>query len=240
MPNKLNLAGTETPYFKVISPAPNRGKRTYWNCICKRCGASCVISTDSIRGKGTKSCGCLKKDQLAERNHHNYTDLTGQRFGRLTVLKYEGSLRQHSAWLCKCDCGNTIITDSGSLWAGYRTSCGCQRTSIGAQLIEDILKRYNIVYQKEYNFSDLKSRTGSLLYFDFAIFNGNNQLDRLVEYDGEQHFSSKGDLVYFSDTLEQRQENDALKNEYCKKHNIKLIRIPYTEKNNITYERIFQ
>ena len=62
----------------------------------------------------------------------------------------------------------------------------------------------------------------------------------MVEYDGEQHFSSKGDLVYFSDTLEQRQENDALKNEYCKKQNIKLIRIPYTEKNNITYERIFQ
>ena len=43
-------------------------------------------------------------------------DLTGQRFGRLVVIKREGSDKfKHSTWLCKCDCGNIKIVDSSHL-----------------------------------------------------------------------------------------------------------------------------
>lgn len=48
-------------------------------------------------------------------------DLTGQRFGRLTVIKYVGE----SQWLCKCDCGNETIVDRGHLRTGHTKSCGC-------------------------------------------------------------------------------------------------------------------
>ena len=36
-------------------------------------------------------------------------DLTGQRFGRLTVLKEAGKNCGHITWLCRCDCGNEIV-----------------------------------------------------------------------------------------------------------------------------------
>lgn len=54
------------------------------------------------------------------------TDLTGQRFTRLTVLSYEGTNKNHhSKWKCICDCGETVISDIGSLRAGRTKSCGC-------------------------------------------------------------------------------------------------------------------
>ena len=41
-------------------------------------------------------------------------DLTGQRFGKLTVVRRDGSDKHgHSTWLCKCDCGQfTVVTAS--------------------------------------------------------------------------------------------------------------------------------
>lgn len=146
MGRKLNLENTENEYFYIISPAPNKGKKTQWNCICKKCGSECVISTEALRNsqKRTQSCGCLKSSLLALRNTNNFVDLTGQSFGFLTPIERIGSLREHAAWRCRCDCGNYIITDSGSLRAGYKTSCGCKRnSSVGVKLIKEVLSKFN-------------------------------------------------------------------------------------------------
>ena len=48
-------------------------------------------------------------------------DKTGKRFGRLVVIEYQGN----SQWLCKCDCGNTVIVYSSALNRGATQSCGC-------------------------------------------------------------------------------------------------------------------
>lgn len=53
-------------------------------------------------------------------------DLTGQRFGMLTVLPYAGkSKHKHTIWLCKCDCGNEKVIDGQHLKQGNTRSCGC-------------------------------------------------------------------------------------------------------------------
>ena len=52
-------------------------------------------------------------------------DLTGQRFGRLTVLERAGRSKNESLWLCRCDCGNEVVTWSSSLRRGLTRSCGC-------------------------------------------------------------------------------------------------------------------
>lgn len=52
-------------------------------------------------------------------------DLTGLRFGKLTVIKREGSINQKSAWLCECDCGNKTVVTSDRLRGGKTKSCGC-------------------------------------------------------------------------------------------------------------------
>lgn len=58
-----------------------------------------------------------------------FIDLTGQRFGMLTVLSKSGKNKHsHIVWSCKCDCGNTCVVESSSLRRGSTNSCGCLRS----------------------------------------------------------------------------------------------------------------
>lgn len=60
-------------------------------------------------------------------------DLTGQRFGRWTVLKRGENYvsldesGQHAQWVCRCDCGTVRLVASASLRRGLSKSCGCRR-----------------------------------------------------------------------------------------------------------------
>lgn len=51
-------------------------------------------------------------------------DLTGQKFGRLTVIERDTTSKT-TKWICKCDCGNTKSVAAGHLKSGSTTSCGC-------------------------------------------------------------------------------------------------------------------
>ena len=55
-------------------------------------------------------------------------DLTGQRFGKLTVIARAESKNKRACWLCECDCGNTIITTGKLLRNGKTQSCGCKKS----------------------------------------------------------------------------------------------------------------
>ena len=53
-------------------------------------------------------------------------DITGQRFGRLTVLKLSHiSSDREAMWNCVCDCGNSFTTSGRRLRRGWTKSCGC-------------------------------------------------------------------------------------------------------------------
>ncbi len=53
-------------------------------------------------------------------------DLTGQRFGRLTVIEERPATTKYKIeWLCKCDCGNYKIVKTTNLRRGATKSCGC-------------------------------------------------------------------------------------------------------------------
>lgn len=55
-----------------------------------------------------------------------FIDLTGQKFGRLTVLRRTGTDKHSNVlWLCVCDCGNKKIVSSNHLRMGQCLSCGC-------------------------------------------------------------------------------------------------------------------
>ena len=59
-------------------------------------------------------------------------DLTGRRFGRITVLERSGTYRYpnggcQAVWRCRCDCGEVFETVGGYLLQGRTTSCGCYR-----------------------------------------------------------------------------------------------------------------
>lgn len=53
-------------------------------------------------------------------------DLTGKKFGKLTVLKRaENNKHRQPQWLCKCDCGNETVVVGQKLRTGHTKSCGC-------------------------------------------------------------------------------------------------------------------
>lgn len=76
-------------------------------------------------------------------------DLTGQRFGKLTVIKRVENTKHGSAqWLCKCDCGNEIIVIGNNLVRNHTKSCGCLKIEIQYET------------HKKYNTYDLSGEYG--------------------------------------------------------------------------------
>jgi hypothetical protein len=64
-----------------------------------------------------------------------FIDLTGKRFGKLTVLEYTNERRNGSVmWLCKCDCGNTKLIRQQNLTKGNTVSCGCFRKENSSEM----------------------------------------------------------------------------------------------------------
>lgn len=59
------------------------------------------------------------------KNSKNIKDLTGKRFGRLTVIGIHPTETRKTFWVCQCDCGNIKIVRSDSLQRGAIRSCGC-------------------------------------------------------------------------------------------------------------------
>ena len=58
-------------------------------------------------------------------------DLTGQIFGRLTVVKHAGiGPSKQAMWLCDCECGNTVTVRGYDLYKERSRSCGCLRTEV--------------------------------------------------------------------------------------------------------------
>lgn len=82
-----------------------------------------------------------------------FVDLTGQRFGRLSVIEKSGVAKSgHALWLCKCDCGNSHIVSSNQLKNGTK-SCGClqrERAAESARQRTHIHNRKKLVIGKDF------------------------------------------------------------------------------------------
>jgi len=111
------------------------------------------------------------------------------------------------------------------------------RASRGEIKIEEILTAADLNFEMEYIFPELRSPNGRPLRFDFVVFDDDNKIDFIIEYQGEQHYqpSSKfgGKKGFY-----QQQYNDNQKRRFCALHGFKLIEIPFTEENLISYDYI--
>ena len=120
--NRIDLSGLKYNRLTAISPAPTvrspcGSYRARWNCICD-CGNETVVDATSLKLGKVKSCGCLLNNLGA--------DLTGARFGKLTVVqKTDSRLNGYVVWECLCDCGSTVFVRTSSLTSGNTQSCGC-------------------------------------------------------------------------------------------------------------------
>ena len=125
----------------------------------------------------------------------------------------------------KCKYGHIFTTRFNGII--YQNS-GCPkcRKSKGEKKIYSILKNDNVYFLEQYKFDDCKYKNS--LPFDFYI----PSLNICIEYDGIQHYKPSDYFGGYEKFLETRR-NDVIKTQYCKQNNIKLIRIPYWEYDNI-------
>lgn len=240
---KLLKIGEKFDRWTVLSILPmESGNKfgTKYMCQCDRGTVRAVNRQGLVKGIST-SCGCKRTETTREL----FTiDLTNKKFGLLTALelveKPETSRNKSGGnyWRCKCDCGQEIITRAHQLLQGNTCSCGCIKQSYGEHSIIDVLEKNHIHYKKEYTFSDLLGIGGGHLRYDFAFLDDNNQVIRLVEFDGPQHYKISSGFFKSEEKFEKIQKHDNLKNQYALSHNIPLVRIPYKERDNITLDLI--
>ena len=116
MPRKaVDIAGKRFGKWTVLERVENKGKSAAWKCRCD-CGKESVVTAHRLVSGKSLSCGCSR-----------IIDLTGMRFGRLTVLGQAGRRGVSILWRCMCDCGNELTVLGSSLRSGKAISCGCRR-----------------------------------------------------------------------------------------------------------------
>lgn len=253
--NKTRVA--ETQRAKVIDMTGKRYGRllvlyydknsppglTHWICKCD-CGNTISALRDSLISGKVKSCGCLRKEltsQLGSNQElHPYKDESNNKYGKLTVIrKYNPDIDEEKPeyggiwWLCECECGKRCFVKGASLRSKNTISCGCCNSK-GELEIRNLLKENNIDYYEQFKVNIKQVTNNKLLRFDFAA-NTPSEKFFFIEFDGIQHIEPVdffGGEEYYKET----QKNDQLKNEFCLKNHIPLIRIPYSKINKITID----
>ena len=132
-----DLTGRIYGKLAVLYRDKNRNGRTCWVCRCA-CGNLHSAAASDLKVGSVTSCGC------AAYKDRPYMDLTGQRFGRLTVVRrLEKRTRAGSViWKCVCECGNVIEASQYCLTSNKTTSCGCRVEEV-KQLIHTRLHQIN-------------------------------------------------------------------------------------------------
>ena len=222
-----NIIGKKFNHLTVLEKSEKRigGKIGYkCQCDCEKKTILYVSKTD-LENNHTTSCGCARRKYKI-----------GDIISNKQIIGYIGSKNNNGHYYYKVKCllcgreyeaiGQTLEKTVG---------CGCQK-SIGEFNIIQILQQNNIKYYKEYCFPN------SLLRFDFALLDKDNNIYRLIEFDGEQHYEQNIKNSGWN-TYEKYQytlKNDLKKNQIAKDNNIPLVRIPYWEQNNNTLKLLLE
>jgi len=213
--------------YELIGDYINAQKKVSIKCkICDNIWT--VKPTHLISSKSQCPVCSNKKRSLDQRKseHQFILDFNEIHNGKYSVIGTYINVKTPIEIKCnKCN----IIWKSipNSLLMG--NGCPHCNQSKGEEDIENFLKKNKITYIYQYKNG---CRDKYILHFDFAVFNKNNELFGLIEYDGFQHYRP---VDYFggNDSLLDTKRKDNIKNKYCEENSILLLRIPYTKRKNI-------
>ena len=173
-----------------------------------------------------RGCGCPQCSGVKRKTHAEFVKEIAEMHPDLKILgKYKNSIEKIDIQ-CK-RCGNTFNCAPHYLITHPDNSC-CPYccSSSGEKRISDWLDRNGFCYTKEYRFNDCRDKQP--LPFDFYC----HQNNLIIEYDGKQHYEAN-DFFGGESALKLNQIHDRIKNEYCKAHGIRMIRIPYWDYDHI-------
>lgn len=223
----FDLVGNE---YSIIGKYKNT--KTPIIFIHNTCGCQFETTRDNFVYKNARCPKCfslvLNKYNFKDKVYDKYKDeyiVLDEYIGMEDKIRF-----QHNIDGC-----NEIFYATPRQFIHTNKQCPCVTCSKGENEILKSIKDIELQYEQEYEFSDCIHKR--VLRYDFAIFNKNNDLLFLIEYDGQQHFNPvnfggiSDEMAKFY--LKETQIRDEIKNEYCKINNILLLRIPYWEFDNI-------
>lgn len=125
----VSILGERFGKLVVIAPSTKRSKdgKPFWLCRCD-CGIAKEIAGFNLKSGQTKSCGCERVARAGWdgiKRGNAFKDLSGNRYGRWTVIGYVGKVRGVALWCCECSCGTIREVNGNTLRRGQSQSCGC-------------------------------------------------------------------------------------------------------------------
>lgn len=185
------------------------------------------ISYRDLKKRKEHPCGMCCAKRSNNRNRYNY-EKAKQIFTKNNFVLLEKEYIGYKKKM-RCYCINHPNEVQKKTLHSLIIGFGCIKCnkSKGEREIETVLLKNNIAYESEYKFEDCLNNR--VLPFDFFISN-----DILLEFDGEQHFK-ENHRFNKKRGFQYRKLNDEIKNSFCRDSDLKLIRIPHWESNNIEY-----
>lgn len=96
-------------------------------------------------------------------------DLTGQKFGRLTVLSRAVNYRTEAQWNCSCECGGYAVVRGGKLRRGHTASCGCLAREASSEASTTHGRSGDPLY---FAWTNIRARCGNPNYPQFKDYGG--------------------------------------------------------------------
>lgn len=210
-----------------------------WRCF--KCNNMFNATWNIVRnGYSCKVCRCLATNNPEVANEWHPT-----KNRELTPYDVTYGSKKQIWWLCP-ECGCEWVSSVNNRNKNNKTNSGCPvcSESKGEARVRKALLDKNIPLIGQYYFDDLIGIRGGVLLYDFAIFKNEDREKisdpsyenpipiMLIEYDGLQH--SKW-VKSFQSEFEYKlmKKHDKMKNEYCEKNGLRLLRINHKQFDQI-------
>ena len=208
----------KNPNVKILGKYRNSKSKIETQCL--RCDYIWMPTPNTLlKGEGCPKCsGLMRKTQdefvreMAEK--HPTITVIGEYINNRTKVK------------CFCNKCKTYFFSAPHTMLSNGNGCSNCTTSRGENRIKEWLNDNGFKYNTQHIFEDCKDVR--VLPFDFYIPSYNV----VIEYDGIQHFEPK-DFFGGEESFNKLKKHDSIKSKYCMENNIRLLRIPYFQYEEI-------
>lgn len=214
----INKAEEIAPCIKLLEPYESLTKSM--NCLCIKHNYPTRKNMQQIlKGQGCYYCGLEKLSEYHTLTLEQFQEKVNNKNQNIIALEYNGA-KKDAKFECKL-CGHIWYSNPASI----KQCPKCVKFYSGEKKISQLLDLWGISYIEQYKFTDCKDKRA--LPFDFYLIDNNV----CIEFDGEQHYKQRNGWT----NLDLIKKHDQIKDIYCKKKKINLIRIPYWELDYIEH-----
>lgn len=199
-------------------------------CCCTVCGTEWKVRAGSLISKRLRGCPTCGRNVVRNARRKSRDQFIEDLRRVNDNLIVEGDyVNTHTLISVRCKIHNVVFSHIPCNLLNQTAKCPiCSKGEWKTEkLVGDILQELGVEVCSQYTFRGCKGKRKSLP-FDYYL----PEYNTVIEYDGEQHYYP---IEYFGgdDGFERRKEHDKIKDDYCHDNDIRLIRIPYYEKDNL-------